>query len=472
MKPNIIFILLDDYGWADTGCYGSEFYETPNCDRLAAEGMLFTDAYASCPVCSPSRASVMSGKYPARVGITDWISWGGGCHPCKGKLIDAPYIKGLPQSETSVATALKQGGYNTWHVGKWHLGGEGHYPHQHGFDVNIGGSEYGCPFKGYFAPWHLKNIDDPEDGTYLDDFLGDQAARLIRENDGKPFYLNMWFYLVHTPIQGKPELVEYFEKKAAAMGLDQQEAFIEGDFHPTEHKKTQRIQRRQIQSNPVYAAMVKTMDDNVGKLMTALEDTGQADNTIIFFTSDNGGLSTSEGAPTCNFPLVEGKGWMYEGGTREPLIVRWPGKVEPGSKCEVPVTSPDYYPTMLEVAGLAPMPEQHVDGVSLVPLFEGKGALDRDAIFWHYPHYGNQGGTPGASVRLGDWKLIEFFEDNSLELYNLKDDIGEQDNLAEAMPEKVQELHQRLKDWQAEVEALMPQSNPDFVPWRDCDLAP
>ena len=471
-KPNIVFILLDDYGWCDTGCYGSEFYETPNLDALAAAGMRFTDAYASCPVCSPTRASVMTGKYPATVGITDWIDWGGGCHPARGKLVDVPYLKDLPASEHTLASALKDGGYATWHVGKWHLGGEGSYPTDHGFDVNIGGSEYGCPCRGgYFSPWDLKNLDNAEDGKYLGDHMGDEAARLIRAHDGaRPFYLNLCFYLVHTPIQGKPELVAHFEQKAKEMGLDQVEAFREDDFHPVEHKKDQRVKHRLVQSDPVYAAMVKSMDENVGKVLRALADTGRAQDTLVVFTSDNGGLATSEGSPTCNAPLQTGKGWMYEGGTREPLIVRWPGRTAAGATCDTPVTTPDFYPTLLEAAGLEPLPEQHVDGVSLVPLLTQTGGLEREAIFWHYPHYGNQGGTPGASIRAGDYKLIEFFEDNHVELYNLREDIGEAHDLSAELPEKAADLRERLHAWQRAVEAKIPQPNPDFEPWREADL--
>ena len=472
-RPNIIFILLDDFGWKDTSCYGSEFYETPNIDRLFAEGMHFTDAYASCPVCSPTRASIMTGKYPATVGITDWIDWGGGCHPAKGKVIDVPYLKELPLAERTIASALREGGYATWHVGKWHLGGPGHCPHDVGFDVNVGGCENGSPGGGgYFSPWTvraLQDVDVPE-GTYLTDYLGDRAAGLIRghalADTATPFFLNLWFYSVHTPIQAKPETIAKYEAKAKAMDLDKVAAFEEGDFFPCEHKKDKRIRRRLVQSDAVYAAMIEHMDENIGKVLDALDDSGLEDDTVVIFTSDNGGLATAEGSPTCNAPLAEGKGWMYEGGTREPLIVRWPGKVRPQSRCGVPVTSPDFYPTLLEIAGLPAMPDQHCDGENLMPLLTESGELQRDAIFWHYPHYGNQGGTPGCSVRVGDYKLIEFFEDGRQELYNLRDDISEDRNLADEEPERVGNLARRLHNWQASVEAKIPQPNPDFVPWQ------
>jgi len=465
-KPNIVFVLLDDLGWMDLGCYGSEFYETPNIDRLAAQGMRFTDAYAASPVCSPTRASILTGKYPATVGVTDWIDWGGGCHPRRGKLVDVPYLKCLPLAEKSIAAALRAGGYSTWHVGKWHLGGADTYPEHHGFDVNIGGCEWGCPLNGYFSPWEIPVLPghDVPEGTYLTDHLGDRAAALIRDSVGKPFFLNLSLYQVHTPIEGKPEKVAKYEAKAKAMGLDKLDAIIGGEPFPCEDNKHLHIQRRVVQSDPVYAAMIESMDENLGKVLAAIDETGQADNTIVIFTSDNGGLATAEGSPTSNAPLSEGKGWMYEGGTREPLIVKWPGATVPGSVCSVPVTSPDFYPTMLEMAGLPLMPLQHTDGVSIAPLLRGGGELAREAIFWHYPHYGNQGGTPGCSVRAGDYKLIEFFEDGRLELYNLRDDIEEDRNLAAAEPDIVASLHASLIEWRTSVEAKIPESNPDFDP--------
>jgi arylsulfatase A-like enzyme len=464
-KSNIIFILIDDMGWKDLGCCGSTFYETPHIDQLAAQGMRFTDAYASCPVCSPTRASVMTGKYPATVGITDWINWGGSLHPARGRLIDVPYLKDLPASEHTVADALKEAGYTTWHVGKWHLGGEGHLPQDHGFDVNIGGCQTGSPgHGGYFSPWSipvLENSDVPE-GTYLTDYLTDQAIEQIRNKGEAPFFLNLWYYSVHTPIQAKPEKIKKYEAKTRAMGLDTQKTFQEGEFYPCEHKKDKRILRRLIQSDPVYAAMIESLDENIGRLISALEETGEMDNTLIVFTSDNGGLATSEGSPTCNAPLAEGKGWMYEGGTREPLFVKWPGVVEPGAVCHTPVTTPDFYPTMLEAAGADGNPDHHVDGVSIMPLLKGAGALKREAIYWHYPHYGNQGGTPGASVRKGDYKLINFFEGDRLELYNLREDPGETRNLTEARPDLVRELKESLSAWQKKVEAKIPQPNPGW----------
>ena len=459
--PNILFILIDDMGWRDLSCYGSTFYETPNIDRLFNEGMHFTNAYASCPVCSPTRASILTGKYPANVGITDWI----GAH-AKGILIDAPYIDHLPSSEISYARVLKNNGYRTWHVGKWHLGGRPYHPEDHGFDVNIGGCSWGMPFYGYFSPWKIRTLPDGPEGEYLTDRLTDEAIQLIQDNDATPFLLNMWYYSVHTPIQAKEEIIKKYEKKARDVGLDKENPFEEGEHFPCGHKRKQKVIRRNIQSDPVYAAMIESLDENIGRLLTAIEKKGEADNTLVIFTSDNGGLSTAEGSPTCNAPLSEGKGWMYEGGTREPLIVKWPGITEPGSECDIPVTSTDFYPTLLEAARIDLMPEQHQDGVSILPLLRGGGDLDRDAIYWHYPHYGNQGGTPGCSIRMGNYKLIEFFEDNRLKLYDLVSDISENDNIAEAHPDIVNEMHSKLVRWRDSVHARIPEPNPD---WNECD---
>ena len=464
-RPNIVFILADDLGWRDLSCFGSPFYETPNLDRLAQKGMRFTDAYASCPVCSPTRASTLTGKYPATVGVTDWIDWGKHLHPARGRVIDVPYIDHLPLEEKNLARKLGEHGYQTWHAGKWHLGGEDHYPEKQGFDVNHGGAANGLPLGGYFSPWKvpgMTDIDVPEH-THIDDYLTDRAVDCIQQRDkDRPFYLNLWPYLVHTPIEGKEHQIEKYAHKSRALGLDQEDPLEEGEYFPTEHKKDRRVVRRRFQSDCTYASMVQILDENVGKVMDALEAEGIEDNTIIMFTSDNGGLSTAEGSPTCNAPLNEGKGWMYEGGTREPLIVYWPGVTAPDSVCDEPVTSPDFYPTILEMLGLEPEPEQHVDGKSFAPALRGD-AFERGPIYWHYPHYGNQGGTPGCSIREGDYKLIEFFEDNHIELYNLRTDIGETQNLARRDPQRARRMQQQLHEWLQKVEAKIPQPNPEWV---------
>jgi arylsulfatase A-like enzyme len=457
-QPNIIVLLIDDLGWRDLTCYGSAFYETPNLDRLAGSGMRFTHGYASCPVCSPTRASIMTGKYPATVGITNFIAG-----QAEGRLKCPPYLHYLPLEETTVAAALREGGYATWHVGKWHLGGGDYEPQHHGFDVNVGGGSPGMPGHGYFSPWKLPHLEEGPEGQYLTDRLTDEAIRLVRGRDAeRPFFLHMSHYAVHVPIEAPADLVEKYRTKAARLGLDEVETFREGERFPSLHKRDRRVRRRLVQSDPVYAAMIENLDANIGRLLAAVEAEGLADDTLVLFTSDNGGLATAEGSPTCNAPLAEGKGWMYEGGTRVCLVASWPGCVSAGATCEVPVTSTDFYPTFLEAAGLPPRPGQHVDGVSLMPLLEGGDSLARDAIYWHYPHYANQGGTPACSVRAGDWKLIEFFEDGRLELYRVAEDVGEAENLAAKETRERDRLHEMLVDWRERVEAEIPEPNPDW----------
>ncbi len=469
-RPNVLFILIDDLGWKDVSCFGSSFYETPNIDAIAGEGMLFTDAYASCPVCSPTRASIMTGKYPARLGLTNYIDWHWNGHPRKHRVIDVPYTRHIPHSEKSIATALKQKGYDTCHVGKWHLGSRDYYPDKHGFDENIGGCEWGLPLNGYFGPWGIETIEDRKDqeGKYLTDFLTDSALLWLENRTENPFFLNLWYYSVHTPIQAKPEVVEKYRKKAEALGLDEGAEGMIIDTSPFDPDGKKMVRQRKEQSYTEYAAMIETLDENIGKVVKHLKKTGEWDNTITIFTSDNGGLATCcsspHGGPTCNLPLKTGKGWMYEGGTRVSTIVRWPGVTKPGSKCDVPITSTDFYPTILEAIGSAPDPSQHADGVSIAPLLRGENALKRDAIFWHFPHYSNMGGRPGCSVRMGDYKVIEFFEDGHLELYNLREDIEEEKNLADEMPELRDQMHSRLESWKESVAARIPKPNPDWKP--------
>jgi len=446
-RLNVVFILIDDMGWTDAGCYGSTFYETPHIDRLAAEGMRFTDAYAACPVCSPTRASIMAGKYPARLNLTNWLSG-----RIRKKLIGAPYIGQLPLEEVTLAEAFKQAGYATCFVGKWHLGGEPFYPEHQGFDVNVAGNRTGTPAGGYFSPFKNPQLTDGPKGEYLTDRLTDEALRFLDASRHKPFLLYLSHYAVHTPIQAKKDLTEKY--KAKAEGLPPPK----GPRHLPEGG----TQARQVQDHPVYAGMVQSMDESVGRVMAKLDGLGLAGRTAVFFMSDNGGYSTTRGGPTSNVPLRAGKGWLYEGGIREPMIVKWPGVTRPASTCSVPVTSTDFYPTMLDMAGLALRPGQHRDGVSLAPLLKGAGSLPRKAIYWHYPHYSPQGGTPSGAVREGDFKLIEFFEDSRLELYNLRSDIGEKHDLAAERPDLAARLRKMLHDWRRAVDARMPRPNPDF----------
>ena len=447
--PNFVFILADDYGWRDTGFNGSTFYETPNLDRLAARGMRFSEGYAACPVCSPTRASIMTGKYPARLHLTDYI---GGTRT--GKLLPAPYLDHLPLEETTLAEALKEAGYTTQFIGKWHLGDAGYYPENQGFDGNVAGYQAGSP-RSYFVPYQNPKLPDGPAGEYLTDRLTDEALKFLdaRAKAPAPFLLYLSHYAVHNPKQGKKELADKFAAKAKehpAIGPE----FI------TDHDRQVRL----VQNDPVYAAMVKSLDESVGRVMDKLDELGLAGNTVFIFMSDNGGLSTSEGTPTSNAPLRMGKGWVYEGGIREPMIVHWPGVTRPGSAWNEPVTSTDFYPTMLEMAGLAPRPAQHADGVSLVPILKNGKAPERKAIFWHYPHYGNQGGAPAGAVRAGDWKLIRWYEDGRQELYNIKQDTSERNNLAAQMPAKVTELAALFDGFLKETGAAMPSPNPNYDP--------
>jgi arylsulfatase A-like enzyme len=455
-KLNFVFFLVDDMGWRDAVCYGSTFYETPNVDQLASQGMRFTNAYAACPVCSPTRASIMTGKYPTRLDTTDWF---GAPQPdtvqrhwTRNKpLLPARYLDHLPLEEVTMAEAFHEAGYATFFAGKWHLGGEGFLPEDQGFEINRGGYHLGWPRGGYFSPYENPKLKDGAEGEYLTDRLTDESLHFLDNIGDKPFLLFLSHYAVHTPLQSKEEFIEKYKEKASRLpSLIGPKFVLEGER-----------EARQVQDHPVYAGMIQSMDESLGRLMDKLEALGIADHTAIIFMSDNGGLSTSEGSPTSNIPLRGGKGWLYEGGIREPMIVKWPKVTQPESVCHEPVISTDFYPTMLEMAGLPLKSSQHVDGLSLVPLLKQKASLPRKALYWHYPHYGNQGGSPGAAIRAGDYKLIEFFEDRHVELYDLRNDIGETNNLANAMPEKVKELLELLHHWQRDVDAKMPAPNPN-----------
>ncbi len=458
-------IFMDDMGWRDLGCSGSTFYETPNIDSLCGEGMRFDRAYAACPVCSPSRASFLSGRYPARTGVTDWIDNSNKFHPLHGKVVEAPYLHHLPDDCHTIAQALHDGGYQTWHVGKWHLGLREYYPEHFGFDVNIGGCSWGHPRDGYFSPWHIETLPESPDGTYLTDRLTDEAIRLIENADERPFYLNMWEYAVHTPIQAKPRDIARFEAKAKKLGLDRVDPFVEGEDIPTLENRGKHVVRRTVQSDCAYAAMIWNLDENIGRLVEALEKKGVYENTLIVFSSDNGGLATAEGSPTCNAPASEGKGWMFEGGTRVPAFAVWKNVIRPGTRTDECIITPDFYPTFLEAAGLPPIPEQHCDGVSFLPVLRGEKGKERP-LFWHYPHYGNQGGRPGGSILYKGYKLIEFFEDMHVELYDLARDIAEVNDVSREHPALVEEMKGMLHVWQKEVGAKFPEKNAGWVPVR------
>ena len=450
--PNIVFFLADDLGRQDLGAYGSTFYETPHLDRLAREGAKFTDAYAACPVCSPTRASILSGQWPQRSGITDYI---GAPQPKdwkrNTKLLPASYTDRLALDSPTLAKSLKAAGYATFFAGKWHLGPEGWWPENQGFDHNLGGIDRGGPYGGdkYFSPYGNPRLADGPPGEHLPDRLATEAAKFIAVNRDRPFFAYFPFYSVHTPLMARPDLKKKYEEKRARLGLTEKWG--------REGERDVRL----TQEHAVYAGMVEAMDLAVGKVLAQLDALGLAENTIVIFTSDNGGLSTSEGWPTSNLPLRGGKGWMYEGGIREPLLVRWPGTVPPGSVLAAPVTSPDFFPTLLEAAGAKPAPGQILDGLSLVPVLRGGAAPDR-AIFWQYPHYGNQGGAPAAAVRRGPWKLIHWFEDDRFELYNVVSDLAEATDLAAREPARVAALRSELAAWQRTVGAKFPATNPAY----------
>lgn len=431
-KPNIIFMLTDDQGWTDLRSFGSGYYETPNIDRLATQGMRFTAAYSACTVCSPSRASIMTGQYPARLHITDWIA---GHKRPYAKLKVPDWTLFLSTNICNVASTLKAAGYTTASIGKWHLGGPAYWPEKQGFDCNIGGYGKGQP-PSYFAPYNIPTLKEGPDGEFLSDRLTTEAIAFIKKNKDSPFFIYFPHYAVHTPLMAKKEVIEKYKGKSDPKGL---------------HK------------NPTYAGLIESVDDSMGRILKVLEDLKLADNTIIVYTSDNGGLK----GVTSNAPLRAGKGSAYEGGVRVPLIITWPGVTKPGSTCEVPVIGTDFFPTLLEIAGV-PVPAHHVvDGESLVPLLTASGSLKRKAIYWHYPHYHPGGATPYGAIREGDFRLVEFYEDNHTELYNLKDDVGEAKDLATTHPQKAKELQEKLATWRRQVGAQMPTPNPTFDPEKD-----
>jgi len=458
-RPNFVFILVDDLGWADVGCYGSDLHETPNIDRLARQGMRFTDAYAAAPVCTPTRASIMTGKHPARLHMTTWYE-NSANPPLNRRLIPPVTQSDMPLEQVTIAEVLKKAGYFTAHIGKWHLGDAAHYPETQGFNVNIGGTFWGAPTT-FFFPYsgsgrfgkefrYVPHLEFGAEGEYLTDRLTDEAIRVLDKVKDKPFFLNLWHHTVHTPIEGKPELVEHYKKK------------VKPDMH---------------HQNYEYAAMVHSLDENVGRILARLSELGIADRTIVIFSSDNGGFINEDRTKsvTSNYPLRSGKGSLYEGGIRVPLIVQWPGVTKAAGVCTQPVSSIDFYPTILDITALGGDPQHNadMDGLSLVSLLKDPTArLKRKALYWHYPHY-YPTTSPVSSIRQDDWKLIEYFEDEpcptdespsrrDVELYNLKTDIGEQNNLAETMPQKADELRQSLRAWRKTVDAQMPTPNPKF----------
>lgn len=445
--PNIVFILVDDLGWADVQCNNPEsFYETPNINQMANIGVRFTNAYAAGPVCSPTRASIMTGKYPARLHITDWIP---GQNPINRKLLGPQDEHQLPLEEVTMAEQLKQAGYVTGFFGKWHLGDSGYFPEDQGFDVNIGGHHAGSPPGGYYSPYKNPRLNDGPEGEYLPDRLTDEVIHFIESNREEPFLAYLAFYTVHTPIQASDRHIDHYESKANQL------KYSDTIRHIPERNGITRMK----QDNPAYASMIHAMDENIGRLFEALGSMDLAGNTWIIFTSDNGGLSTlgRPGAPTSNQPLRAGKGWCYEGGIRVPLIISGPGVRRKGSAVHYPAISNDLYKTVMDMAGIEVSEKMPDDGYSLVPFLKDKDfSPERNELFWHYPHYHGSTWAPGSAVSSGDWKLIRFYEEGISELYNLAEDPGEANNLVKSHPEKATELEEKLDAWLEEVEAQMP----------------
>ncbi len=454
-RPNILFILADDLGYYDLSCMGSEYYETPNIDRIAKEGMIFTHGYATGQVCSPSRASIMSGKFTARHGITDWIgAKTGEAWREAGRfnqLLPPENKDHLPHDYITLPEALKEAGYKTFFAGKWHLGGEGSYPQDHGFDINQGGYEAGGPYTGgFFAPFNNPQMEDREGeaGMSLPMKLATETVRFIEANQDAPFFAYLSFYAVHAPLETTQEKWAKYRDKAEEMGIAE-----------TGFKMEHFLPMRQHQDHPIYAGLVEMMDDAVGKVLRSLDSLGLDENTIVVFTSDNGGVSAGDAFATSNLPLRGGKGYQFEGGIREPYFIKVPW-LESG-KTHVPATGADFYPTLLELTGSELKPEEHIDGRSLVPVLQGETLAERP-LFWHYPHYGNQGGEPSSIIRLGDWKLIHYYEDGRQELYHLATDLEEKNNMASQHPEVVERLSRQLFAFLEEAGAKFPEKDPDY----------
>lgn len=463
-KPNVLVFLVDDLGYMDVGVNNpNSLYETPNIDALAKAGMLFTNGYATCPVCSPSRVSMLTGKYPTRLEATNFFP-GKNKKARSGMFHPAPFLAELPLKEVTLAEALKAKGYGTFFAGKWHLGdGEELRPQKQGFDVNIGGWDKGGPYTGgrYFAPFDNPEIkEESPKGEHLPHRLAKETAKFITESGETPFFAYLSFYSVHTPLMGRKDLIKKYNNKMKNEGIKPSK---KNDFKPITGGSGKRLSERINQTHSTYAAMVDAMDQAIGTVIKAVKEAGKWDETIIVFTSDNGGLSTAEGAPTSNTPLKAGKGWMFEGGIREPWIIRYPEVTKPGSVSDTPIAGIDLFPTIASAIGCDY--GNGVDGVNLRPLLEGD-ELERDALYWHYPHYSNQGGIPGGAIRAGDFKLIENYEDGSVALYNLKEDIGETQDLSESMPEKAAEMRKKLHDFYKTYEAKFLEDKGKNKAWR------
>mgnify|MGYP001213743428 CR=1 FL=1 len=455
-KPNVLFILVDDMGWRDLGNEGSRFYESPNIDRIAQEGMKFTRGYATCQVCSPSRASILTGKYPTNHGITTWIgdrageAWRGAKR--NDSHLPPEYERNLRASEITLAEAMKDSGYKTFFAGKWHLGSKGSWPTDHGFDLNEGGWDVGGPRGGFFAPYVNPNLESGPKGESLTLRLGRETAHFIENHKDQPFLAYLSFYTVHAPLQTTQALWKKYRNKAEKMGLAKDSSRFAFD---------RRLNVRQVQDCPIYAGMIELLDQSIGTVLSKIDEHQLGKNTIICFTSDNGGVSSGDAYATSNLPLRGGKGRQWEGGIREPFYVKAPGLTKPGSQCAQPVSGIDWYPTILELCGIPSPADQAVDGVSLVPLLKGE-TIENRALFWHYPHYGNQGGEPSSIIMKGKWKLIHYHEDGRDELYDLSEDQGESTNLIKRELKRSRAMRRNLDAWLKESGAKFPSKDPKF----------
>jgi arylsulfatase A len=438
-RPNIVILLIDDLGWKDVGFMGSKYYETPNIDRLSQQGMVFTNAYAACAVSSPTRASLQTGRYPSRIGVTDWIRARFQLNTAEVKAPPPWEENGnrilrtpsnhywMELSEVTIAEVLRSRGYFTCHIGKWHLGPDEYYPEKQGYDLNIAGNDMGQPVN-YFDPYKnangvgFPNLEPRQEGEYLVDRLASELKTIVEEHKDGPFFINMCTYAVHTPLMAKEEMVNKYKSKPMVDG----------------------------QKNPVYAAMVESMDKTVGVLMSTLEENNLLDNTIVIFLSDNGGLLGS----TDNSPLRSGKGYPYEGGIRIPMIVRWKGKISEGTVSDLPVSTVDILPTICSLTG-APLPDTKIDGRDISPAL-WKKKIDIVPLYWHFPHYRGADVVPYSIIRDGDWKLIKRYEGTAFELYNLKEDISEQNDLATERPDMVVKLNRQLEKWLEETHSRLP----------------
>lgn len=453
--PNILFILADDLGYSDLSFMGSDYYETPNIDALAAKGMIFTDGYAGCQVCSPSRATLLTGQYTTRHGITDWIGAATGEEWQKkkkrnNKLMPPDYNYHMAEADITLPEALKTAGYSTFFAGKWHLGGKGNLPTDHGFDINKGGWDKGSPAGGFFAPFRNPNLKDHERGENLTMRLAQETADFMKSSQDKPFLAYLSFYAVHAPIQTSEEKWAKYRAKAVEMGIAE-EGFEDGYFLPM----------RKHQDNPVYAGLIESMDDAVGLVMQTLKETGLDKNTIVVFTSDNGGVTSGDNYSTTCYPLRGGKGYQWEGGIRIPYVVSVPWMNHQGERNNTPVAGSDFYPTLLDLAGVEIPQEAIIDGQSIVPVLKGETIAERP-LFWHYPHYGNQGGRPASIIRKGDWKLIYFHENKQVALYNVATDIHEDKELSADYPKKASLLSTELMAHLKETGAKLPTLDPNY----------